>query len=180
MASRMAVALIAAGSLFSAAAGYAAVRDGDVRVGRGMYDPRASAMEDLATQLEAQERSLDRRERTVAEKEAALSAVESRLEERTAALEKLRGEIEALRGEVDQQHEERVSSVVRTVEAMKPAAAAKMIENLDRTLAIEVLDKMSPSKAGKLFGALPPALAASLTEGIAGPGGPTGAEGVTP
>jgi flagellar protein FlbB len=181
MAARTAVVLLAAGGLFTAAAGFAAVQDGDgARSGRGVYDPRAEALEELAGRLEAQQRSLERREKTVVEREQAIGTIEARLEDRAEALEALRVKIEALRGEVDAAHAERVTSVVRTVEAMKPAAAAKMIERLDRALAIEVLNQMASSKAGKLFAVLPPGLAADLAEGIVGPGGTAGVEGVTP
>lgn len=178
MAARGAVALIVAGGLLTAVAGFAAVRDGEGRTGRGVYDPRAEAMEGIAARLEAQERSLDRRERSVEEREHELRAIEERLGERSAALEEMRTSIDAMRQEVDEAHAERVAAVVRTVEAMKPTAAALMIEKLDGDLAIEVLQQMSERKSGKLFAALPPELAARLAEGIAGPGGAVGADGV--
>ncbi|MEQ1507785.1 MAG: hypothetical protein ABMB14_36490 [Myxococcota bacterium] len=179
MASRVAVGLIAAGGLLTAAAGFAAVNNepSESHAGRGVFDPRAEALEDLSARLQAQERSLERREKSVVDREAELRAIEARLSDRTAELDKLRAEIDALRTQVDAEHAARVASVVKTVEAMKPAAAAGMVGKLDQDLAIEVVKSMSSSKAGKLLAALPPATAAKITEGVAGPGGPVGAPG---
>lgn len=170
---RLVVALVAAGALLVAVAGFAAA-DGDGRL-RRVYDPRAEALEELAARLQAQERSLDRREKSIVGREQELRGIETRLEERTVELEKLRGEIEALKEQVDAEHAARVAAVVKTVEAMKPAAAAGMVRKLDEALAIEVVKSMANTKAGKLLAALPPDLAARITEGIAGPGGTVGA-----
>ncbi|MEQ1567722.1 MAG: hypothetical protein ABMA64_18925 [Myxococcota bacterium] len=172
MASKVVVGLFAAGALLVGVAGFAAA-DGEGRIHR-VYDPRAEGLQELAARLQAQERSLERREKSIVGREEELRGIEKRLEERTTELDKLRTEIEALRQAVDAEHAARVAEVVKTVEAMKPAAAAGMVQKLDQALAIEVVSSMGNSKAGKLLAALPPALAATITEGIAGPGGTVG------
>jgi flagellar motility protein MotE (MotC chaperone) len=152
---------------------YAAVREpvGSARVG---HDGESLALQELAHELEAHERSLERREKTLAERETELRAIEARLEERARALEGLRAEIDTMREVVDEEHARKVSSLVKTVGSMKPAAAGAMLQKLDPPLAIEVMKSMSSTKAAKLLAALPPAFAAKLAEGIAGPGGPVG------
>lgn len=179
MASRATMVMLAAGALLSGAAGFAAVTDTDGRLTR-VYDPRAVPLHELSEKLSAQERSLARQTESIEAREKALRAEEARLAERVAELEKLRAEIGALRAQVDEEHAARVAAVVKTVEAMKPAAASPMIQKLDLQLATEVLQQMSNVKAGKLMAALPPALAARITEGLAGPGGPVGASEVAP
>lgn len=173
MASRGAIGLLMVGALLSGAAGFAAVADGDGRLAR-VYDPRAASNEELAEKLKARERSLDRREQSIVSREEAILAEEARLTERTTELETRRAEIEALKEQVDAEHAARVAAIVKTVEAMKPAPAAAMVRNLDQGLAVEVIKLMSSSKAGKLMAALPAGLAASITEGLAGPGGALG------
>jgi flagellar motility protein MotE (MotC chaperone) len=164
--------LLVAGGLLTAVAGWAAV-DNPTRLHR-TTNPQAVALEDLSSDLDARERSLDRREQSVVERERELRAIEERLKERTTQLETLRTEIDGLRVEVDDAHRARVAMVVKSVEAMKPAAAAAMIAELDRALAIEVIQTMNKSKAGKMLAQLPPAESARLTEGMAGAGGPVG------
>jgi flagellar motility protein MotE (MotC chaperone) len=165
--------LLVIGGLLTGAAGFAAV-DGEPRI-RRVTNPGAAALEDLSVQLEARERAIDRREQSVVDRERELRAIEDRLKERTASLEALRTEIDGLRTQVDAEHAARVAAVVKSVEAMKPAAAAAMLAELDRALAIEVVKEMNKGKAGKLLAALPPELGARITEGLAGPGGTVGA-----
>jgi flagellar motility protein MotE (MotC chaperone) len=152
---------------------YASVREpmGGARVG---HDSEGLAMQELAHELEAHARSLDRREKTLAERESELRAIEARLEERAKTLEGLRAEIDSMREQVDEEHARKVSSLVKTVGSMKPAAAGAMLQELDAPLAIEVMKAMSSTKAAKLLAVLPPSFAAKLAEGIAGPGGPVG------
>lgn len=169
---RSALLAAALGGLLSLTA-FATVREPQGRV-RGSLEPEAAAAEKVAGELSARERSINRREATIEEREAELQAIEARLAERAAALDKLRADIDALRGKVDEEHHQKVLSLVKTVSAMKPAQAGNMLQKLDRPLAIEVMQAMSAGKAAKLLAALPPDLAAEIVEGLAGPGGPVG------
>lgn len=164
--------LLVAGGLLTAVGGWAAV-DSPTRLHRAT-NPQAVALEDLSSELDARQRSIERREQSVVDRERELRAIEERLKERTTQLETLRTEIDGLRTQVDEEHHARVTVVVKSVEAMKPAAAAAMIAELDRSLAIEVVRSMNKSKAGKLLALVPPELGARLTEGMVGAGGPVG------
>lgn len=164
--------LLVVGGLLTAAAAWAAVEH-EPREHRAT-NPQAVALEDLSSQLDARQRSLERREQSVVDRERELRAIEERLKDRTTQLEALRVEIDGLRTQVDAEHKARVTMVVKSVEAMKPAAAAAMVGQLERSLAVEVIKGMNKGKAGKLLAAMPPPDAARLTEGMAGPGGTVG------
>ena len=58
------------------------------------------------------------------------------------------------------------------VEANRPSNIAAMFEALDEPLAVQVLDRMNPTKAGKLLAALNPITAARLAGKMARPVSP--------
>lgn len=158
---RKEVALVSVGLLLTGMAGYAAA--GTSR----RIDGPGRAMEDLASELSARERSLERREATMNEREAELQAIEERLSKRVAELQALRTEIDDLRTKVDQERAERVGTVAKSVESMKPAQGAALLEQLEPDLAIEVVRRMNKSKVGKVLAAMKPDVAAKIASGLA-------------
>jgi flagellar motility protein MotE (MotC chaperone) len=138
------------------------------REGRGEV-PWGTARElaTLAGELDAREATLTRREATLAEREADLAAVEAELTRRAAALEALREEIRALVDTADADAEARVTELVRRVEAMRDTQAAAVLAETEPELAVEVLRRMAPSKAGKALAKMNPAQAADLGERLA-------------
>lgn len=158
---RKEVALVAFGLLMTGMAGYAAA--GTSR----RIDTPGRALEELASELAARERSIERREATVNEREAELRAIEERLGKRVAELQALRSEIDDLRAQVDQERADRVATVAKSVESMKPAQGAALVEQLETDLAIEVVRRMNKSKVGKLLAAMKPEKAATIAEGLA-------------
>lgn len=155
------VTWLLAGGVLAAAAGAAAT--GPTR----RMDPVADELGALAADLAARTAAIERREQGFTQRSVELKAAEDRLAARTAELETLRTQITALQATVDAERVIRVATVMKAVEGMKPTAAAGMIAELDTELAIEVLSTMNRSKAGKILGALPPATAATLAEGMA-------------
>ncbi len=123
----------------------------------------------LAAALRHRERELDEREHSFGARQVELTAAEKRLDARMAALTKLRTEIEASLVKTDSVREERVKGLVKMVESNRPASIAPMFSALEEPLAVEVLDRMNRTKAGKLLGALSAAKAASLASKLTRP-----------
>jgi flagellar motility protein MotE (MotC chaperone) len=163
---RKEVVVMAMGALLTCAAGYAAVDEGGAGA-RRRETPEAAGFQSLADELRSRERSLERRELSVTERERELRAIEARLAERAKTLEELRAGIDELREQVDQEQRARVESIARSMETMKPASAAKVLQALDLPLAIDAVRLMGRSKAGKVLAAMSPANAARITEGLA-------------
>ncbi len=161
---RKEVLVMAVGALLTCAAGYAAVDEGG---GARRRTPEAQGFQSLADELRSRERSIERRELSVEDRERELRAIEQRLEERGKALEALRADIDGLRAQIDTEQQARVESVARSLETMKPASAAKVLSALDLPLATDVVRTMGRSKAGKVLAAMPPTVAARITEGLA-------------
>jgi flagellar motility protein MotE (MotC chaperone) len=129
---------------------------------------------ELAAQLQS-------REKAIAQKEAELRQLEQRLNTLQATLDKDRGELAArekavhealtkvenlkLRPAVDPQ-------IIRTYEAMDPAAGAQALKELagqNLEVAVAILAGMTPKKAGKLMDQLAPLdakLAGRLSEKV--------------
>jgi len=129
----------------------------------------ARELTELAEQLQERERILDRRERSIAEKEAALESVEGTLADRLERLESLRSEISDLLDGMDEAREARVVDLVRRIESMRDAQAGALLSETEPELAVEVLRRMSPSKAGKAMAKMEARAAADLAERMAAP-----------
>lgn len=160
--------VLAAGILLSCAVGYAAVDEGEAG-SRRRSAPEAAGFQSLADELRSRERAVERRELSVEERERELRSIEQKLEARARSLDELRATIDGLREQVDAEHAARVESVAKSLETMKPASAAKVLQELDLPLAIDAVRRMGRSKAGKILAAMSPAFAARVTEGLAQP-----------
>jgi flagellar motility protein MotE (MotC chaperone) len=123
----------------------------------------------LNDDLARRARELDARESSIAAEKSELAAAEERLAARMEELKAARAEIEALVGTADAARAQKVAGLVKMIEANRANAVSPMFEKLDDALAVEVLDKMNRSKAGKLLAALPAAKAAGLAQKMTEP-----------
>lgn len=142
-------------------------------------DPKGAAAEgvkvaELASQLQ-------NRERAIAQKEAELRQLEQRLNTLQATLDRDRGEL-ATREKAVQDAMAKVANlkvrpeidpqIIRTYEAMDPAAGAQAMKELagqNLEVAVALLAGMTPKKAGKLMDQLAPLdakLAGRLSERV--------------
>jgi flagellar motility protein MotE (MotC chaperone) len=68
--------------------------------------------------------------------------------------------------DLDGEREERVASLVKMFESMRPKQAAAILQVTDDEIALEVLERMNRGKAGKTLAAMEPKRAATLAERI--------------
>jgi len=142
-------------------------------------DPKAAAAEGVkVSELASQ---LQNRERAIAQKEAELRQMEQRLNTLQATLDKDRSEL-AVREKAVQDAMAKVANlkvrpeidpqIIRTYEAMDPAAGAQALKELagqNMEVAVALLAGMTPKKAGKLMDQLAPLdakLAGRLSERV--------------
>jgi flagellar motility protein MotE (MotC chaperone) len=130
---------------------------------------RSAGYQDLAMRLKSREASIDRRERSLADREGDLNAVVERLDARLEELKAIREEIGTQLKEVDEETLERRNGLVKMFEGMRSKDSAAVMSELDGDLAVQVLDNMNRTKAGKLLAALSPVEAARLAEKMARP-----------
>ncbi len=161
---RRVLGLFAAFALIAVSASGASFAAGATR-----RESEATALQELADRLMTRERTLDRRDASIEEREADVRQATTDLEARIKTLEGLRSEIDSRLVELSAVEEERLTGLVKMVEGNKPRDIKAWIEALDEDIAVKLLERMTPTKAGKLLAALKPELAARLTARLALP-----------
>ena len=116
----------------------------------------------LADDLARRQRQVEERETTLAARESDLADAETRLDTRLAELAAARASIEEQLATADEKRAERITALVKMVESNRASTIAPMIAQLEPGLAVEVLDRMNKTKAGKLLAALDAETAARL------------------
>jgi flagellar motility protein MotE (MotC chaperone) len=165
MKTRLAIALLL-GMLVGSAGAAAFAQATDAAAARRAA---GSGLQDLAGRLNARERAIERREASLVDREADLREAEARLKDRLDELAAVRAELDEKLASLDAQEEERRVGLVKMTEKMRPKEAAPFFGELDDALAVDILDRMSTSKAGKVLAAMPPDRAARLAEMLTAP-----------
>lgn len=106
--------------------------------------------------LELRGRELDIRENL-------LSAAEERIDDKIAQLKNIEATIEDLLKRHDDQEEQKLSSLVRIYENMKPKQAARIFEELDIDILIDVAERMNERKIAPILAQMTPETAMTLT-----------------
>jgi len=118
---------------------------------------------DLLQALAARRDILERREKEIAQREALLSAAEKRLEEKVTELEGVKSELLKMIGRRNEEEDARLRSLVRIYEAMKPKEAAQILEKLDMTVLLGVVERMKESKVAPILASMAPDRAKTVT-----------------
>jgi len=122
---------------------------------------------ELLQQLSERRTELDRRERDIELRDNLLRATEKRIEEKIAELKKIEGRIDALLKKHDEQEEQRLLSVVKIYETMKPKDAAKVMERLDMPILLDVSERMKTAKMAAILAEMDTTRARAVTTELA-------------
>lgn len=126
--------------------------------------PSFSASEIEVLQSLAKRRDdLDRREKSLTQREALLQAAEQEVDHKIAELNKLKGEIENLLGQQQKLEDDRIGSLVKIYEGMKPKEAATIFNTLDMDVLLPVIGRMSERKSGPILASMDPEKARLVT-----------------
>lgn len=106
---------------------------------------------------------IEKREQKIATQEALLKAAEQEVDRKIAELNKLRGELENLLGKQQTMEEERILSLVKIYENMKPKEAAAIFNTLDMDVLLSVIGKMSERKSSPILASMEPERARLVT-----------------
>lgn len=94
---------------------------------------------------------IEKREQKLAAQEALLKAAEQEVDRKIAELNKLRGELEALLGQQQTMEDERIASLVKIYENMKPKEAAAIFNTLDMDVLLAVISKMAERRSSPII-----------------------------
>ncbi len=118
---------------------------------------------DLLQQLAERRKSLDTRESEVEMREGLLQAAEARIEKKIAELKLFQETIEKLVKTYDDQQGEKIQSLVKIYENMKPKDAARIFEELEMETLLLVAERMKERKLAPIMAKMNPAKATEIT-----------------
>ncbi|HTS92953.1 MAG TPA: hypothetical protein VMG55_13175 [Stellaceae bacterium] len=122
---------------------------------------------DTLQKLAERRQALDRRAQELAEQEVLLKAANQRLDEKLASLKTLEKDLVATAVKQDAADDERLKSLVKIYETMKPREAARILEQLDMAIVLDVVEHMKEAKAAPVLAAMDPVKAKAVTAGLA-------------
>ncbi|MFQ5957909.1 MAG: MotE family protein [Alphaproteobacteria bacterium] len=151
---------VAAQGAEDAAAGDAGVAAPAERIDVTNISPaEVELLENLAgrrEELEARAREIDMREKL-------LAATERRIDGKIDELKKMQATMEALFEEFDEKEESKIRSLVKIYERMKPKDAARIFNQLDMNVLLEVVERMREVKAAPILAEMESAKAKAIT-----------------
>ncbi len=131
----------------------------------GPRDPFSLTDEEinLLQSLSERREAIEQRGRELDQREILLKAAESRIDEKVAELEALRKSIEGLLADHDEETEAQMKSLVKIYEAMKPKDAARIFEQLDMVVLLDVIERMKERKTAPILANMDPERAKTIT-----------------
>jgi flagellar motility protein MotE (MotC chaperone) len=127
-----------------------------------------SAQVDVLTSLAKRRTELDARERDLEMRENLIAAAEKRVDGKIDDLKQLQTEIQALLVQHDAAEQKQIDSLVKTYSSMKPRDAARIFNNLNDDVLLEVAGQMKPDVLGAILSQMLPDAAQKLTVKLAG------------
>ncbi len=118
---------------------------------------------DVLQQLAKRREELDLRARQLDEREALIQAAEQRMEQKMAELKALQATVEDLLKARSEQEEAELKSLVKMYENMKPKAAAKVFEEMDMDVLLDVVERMNERKVAPILALVTPSRAKDIT-----------------
>ncbi|NKB56793.1 MAG: hypothetical protein GKS00_10700 [Alphaproteobacteria bacterium] len=141
-------------------------KDGEVS-GVGDVSKMSYSEIQLLQELAVRRKSLEGRERKLDQRAVLLKAAEQRLVERQGELKKIRFEIKNLLNIKEKEEAERLKRLVAIYSNMKPKDAAKIFNELDMSVLIDVMQSMKERKIASIVAAMDADRARKLTKQLA-------------
>lgn len=122
---------------------------------------------DVLQKLTERRNTLDLRERDTERREALLKAAEDQIDRKVSEMKTLQSTIEGLLRQYNDQEDNKMRSLVKIYENMKPKEAAKIFEQLDMPIMLEVIERMKEQKVAPILAEMDPSKARNVTSELA-------------
>jgi flagellar motility protein MotE (MotC chaperone) len=122
---------------------------------------------EVLQKLAARREQLDARAGELDVRENLLKAAEKRLDEKIGKLKDLEARIQALLKQHDAEAEQKLRSLVKIYETMKPKDAAAIFEQLDIDILLDVVERMREQKMAPILANMNPVRAKEITVELA-------------
>jgi flagellar motility protein MotE (MotC chaperone) len=121
----------------------------------------------LLQELELRRVELERREQALNIRERLVDLAEARLTNRVTRLETLQTNLERLLKNLSDKEEAELEQLARIYQAMKPAAAATVLDNLDDRIVFDLFKRMKNQNTAKILERMNPVKARKISEMMA-------------
>lgn len=118
-------------------------------------------------QLARRRAELERREASIDTRANLLRAAEQRIESKISNLKEMQATITRLLKKHDKEKEAKMRSVVKIYEKMKPKNAARIFEQLDMRILLDIVERMREARTASIMANLNPAKAKAVTAALA-------------
>ena len=122
---------------------------------------------DVLQKLQERRTTLDARERDIDRRESLQKAAENQIERKIIEMKTLQSTIEGLLRQYNDQEDSKMRSLVKIYENMKPKDAAKIFEQLEMAIMLEVVERMKEQKVAPILAEMDPTKARNLTSELA-------------
>lgn len=122
---------------------------------------------DVLQKLAARRAELDKRQHDLDTRARLLQATEKRIDAKIAELKGIQATVDGLLKQHDKQKDEQLQSLVKIYENMKPKDAARIFEQLDMSVLLDVIERMHERKVAPILAAMSPAKAKVVTAALA-------------
>ncbi len=117
----------------------------------------------LLKELSKRRDKLDQYERELSEKESLIKSSEEKLESKMTDLKNLQNKVDALLKQLDAKSSLRVKSLAKIYESMKPQEAAKIFDELEMPILLEIMHNMKEIKVAPIIAQMNPSRAKEVS-----------------
>lgn len=121
---------------------------------------------DMIAHLEQRETELKKKEEQLRQKEEYLTQMEQGIEKKLKELSVIQKEIQAYRAEKEESQSSKIRSLSKIYGSMKPKEAAKLIENLEDRLVVNIIGTLSSDEAANIMSNMDVKKAAKIAESL--------------
>lgn len=133
----------------------------------GLGQLASPAEYEILQDLSARRKQLDEREKALGLRAQMLAVAETRLDERIKEIKRIEKIISDSLHKVDEEEEAQIRSLVKVYEVMKPKDAARIFDELEMGILIEVAARMREAKVAPILAKMKSETANSLTVALA-------------
>lgn len=122
---------------------------------------------DILQALGERRKQLDERERAIEQREALMKAAEQRITEKVNELKAVQAKLEVVVKKSESEKDDQYKRLVKVYESMKPKEAARIFEQLDDSVLLEVAERMKEAKLAPVLASMEPKRATTVTVELA-------------
>lgn len=131
-------------------------------------EPRFNQREiDVLESLAERRTKLETWEQEISLREKVLEATEGRIDQKLGEMKILSDDIKKLLLSYNEQEDKKIGSLVKVYEAMKPKEAARIFEEMDMDILLQVIDRMNERRIAPVLANMSPEKAKEVTQQLA-------------